>query len=275
MSRKEQILQYVREHPEGVTSRQTADHFKLSVENISSRLRGLYAAGDLDRQLGGTTLTGREFHIYTLRAKEAAKNSVPPSTIKTRASTTRMRLRGPQVPIGIDGLLEQLAASITSNLLTRIQSNLNTQLTSLIPTAVTAPNLAQPQTSSALVTEPVDQVVAALPSPEEIKDRAPKTANKPTKPKVLVMGLLPNQEGQLVSEFHDALDLEFWNDRTGGRHQQLKSKAKYADMVFNHTAHSAHAYELVIKSIGTPYRRVPGGVTAMREALLNYYVEAK
>ena len=95
---------------------------------------------------------------------------------------------------------------------------------------------------------------------------------KVIKPKVLITGLLSNQAGIISSEFHELFDLEFWNDRTGSSIEQLRSMSKRADVILYHKNHAAHNHQEVIKSVGGNMRIVSGGVSSMKDALTDLYV---
>lgn len=92
-------------------------------------------------------------------------------------------------------------------------------------------------------------------------------------PKVCVCGLMPQQAGMIQTEFHQTFDLTFWNNKQGDSNESLLAHGKNCEAVFLHIDHSAHHIENTLKSVRAKIVKVPGGMTAMRDALTNYFIE--
>ena len=88
-------------------------------------------------------------------------------------------------------------------------------------------------------------------------------------PIIGVVGLLPNQAGELTSEFHDCLDLRFWNDDGSPK---LKALAHHCELVILHTRHSSHSTDEILKGEKANILRVTGGVTSIKRALEEYFI---
>lgn len=88
-------------------------------------------------------------------------------------------------------------------------------------------------------------------------------------PIIGVVGLLPNQAGELTSEFHDCLDLRFWNDDGSSK---LKALAHHCELVILHTRHSSHSTDEILKGEKANILRVTGGVTSIKRALEEYFI---
>lgn len=92
-------------------------------------------------------------------------------------------------------------------------------------------------------------------------------------PKICVCGLMPQQAGMIQTEFHQTFDLTFWNNKQGDSNDSLLANGKNCEAVFLHIDHSAHHIENTLKSVRAKIVKVPGGMTAMRDALTNYFIE--
>lgn len=112
---------------------------------------------------------------------------------------------------------------------------------------------------------------------QHVVQQPPKKLEAPAKqsrlPRIGVCGLLPQQAGQIQTEFCDTYDIIFWNDRNGDGSAQLKSLGISCEMVFLHVQHMRHTTESTLRSAGAKFTRVNGGVSQMSEAITKYYVE--
>jgi hypothetical protein len=90
--------------------------------------------------------------------------------------------------------------------------------------------------------------------------------------RVLVVGVLPGHREQLTREFSSALALSFI---TGDDSiAVMTARAKGADAVFV-TRFVSHSRTAALKSSGAKYVFIPGGVSAIVDALTAYYVEGE
>jgi hypothetical protein len=250
------LLDYVKKHPD-CTSKQIAADFNLKIERTSGALLGLYKQGRVTREVSHKSVSGAT--VYKYRFKTAAspmeRNVSAKEPIK---QTTHKQARVPvkehievhataQPSVSLESMLDGIAAQLAASLIVRVKAALSTELQHFAP---------------------------ALPSPEEVKSRlisAPKAVS--SKVCVGVTGLLPQQAGVIQPEFHDCFDLSFWNDKNGDSTEQLKAMARRCVKVLIHTNHSSHSTQEIVKSAGGSYLLVPGGLTAMKDALTKLYVE--
>lgn len=108
---------------------------------------------------------------------------------------------------------------------------------------------------------------AALP---KINPPAPKQEVLPSKKKVLVVGLLPQQAGMIASEFGEVFDLNFADkDALNGK---LKTQVLHSDLVVGMVGFISHAQDDILQMAGGYYRKCSGGMTRLRDLLTQEYV---
>lgn len=85
-------------------------------------------------------------------------------------------------------------------------------------------------------------------------------------PKVLIVGLLPQQRNLIASEFSQYFDLRFWKDESP---HTLKSLTKTSDVVIIMTDWVAHGHVATVKAAGgqDKIRLMSGTMTTLREYL--------
>jgi hypothetical protein len=94
-----------------------------------------------------------------------------------------------------------------------------------------------------------------------------RTEPRKDRTKVLVCGILPNQQSQFSQTFPD-LHLKFWfSDRAGQGLDTLKAKAKWADKIFHKMDQSSHSVSQTVKAVGKSSTPVNGSVSAMMNVL--------
>lgn len=98
-----------------------------------------------------------------------------------------------------------------------------------------------------------------------------KPAEKVRLKKVLIIGLLPKQANEIDRSFNDVLDIKFLS---GANQAQIKNAAAGADAIFAHTDHMNHSAEAAARSTAKKYIRVSGGLTSLKDAIENYYLES-
>ena len=117
--------------------------------------------------------------------------------------------------------------------------------------------------------EVVQRLTLLIPSIEQgVERKLHTTAVAPAKrrlPKVVIVGLLPQQAGVLATEFQELLDLSFWKDESPGK---LKDMVKAAVWTLVHTGHVSHQTIELIKSCGKVPVLINGGMSQMRDRLL-------
>ena len=96
----------------------------------------------------------------------------------------------------------------------------------------------------------------------------PEQVSKPRLPKVLVVGLLPQQAGFIATEFGELFDLSFWKD---GQPDTLKALARHADKVIVMTGWVSHYHLDLIRAAHADFEAVGGGMSTLRDSLETYY----
>lgn len=136
----------------------------------------------------------------------------------------------------LDGALKTLAGALAGRFLDHLQAELS-------------------KLASVRLPEIVNSVV-----PEQLQ---------PKLPRVLIMGLKPQQAGLISQEFSSCFDLRFWKEEGVTK---LDSMAKNADVVVSMTDFITHSQEAHVKDLPN-YRRMGGGMAGLREMLTRLYVE--
>lgn len=245
MSFSQDVLKYVLGSDKPLTSADIAKAFPGRTNTQAAVALGdHWRAGRLNRER--KRMKGHpKLVIYGYFAPAKEVKAEPLATVPPKAAS----VVAPPTPAPDFALvLADLVTSIADRLATEIVSRVRVKLESEV-----ARQLAE------IPLPPVPAMPVAPPAPP--------------KPVVGVVGLLPAQEEILRKEFGDIFTLRFWNDRTGGSNGQLKSLGANCVAVFIHTDHAGHAAEDTLKAVGATIRRVPGGVTSMKDALTAYFVE--
>jgi hypothetical protein len=94
---------------------------------------------------------------------------------------------------------------------------------------------------------------------------------KPKLRHIMVIGLLGDQQNEVKKEFEKDFYISFWH--TGENVSLLRSRSAYSECVFVHTKHMGHFAEETLKSIKSKVVRVPGGISAMKDAITKFFCE--
>ena len=127
---------------------------------------------------------------------------------------------------------------------------------------------------SDMITESiVERVRVKLPiALEDTLEEVPQVQEKRKRlPRVLIVGLLPDQANVIQGEFSQTFDLRFTKPKGGT--QTLKEKARRADMTFIMTSWISHSVTGEIKSVTDKTRYVSGHLEALRQELTAYFVD--
>lgn len=147
----------------------------------------------------------------------------------------------------IEGLVSALVARITTDVQTRVEE---------------------------LVAESIEPRLVGMIERMTAKVGGKPTAipvSKPKLPRVLIVGLLPEQQHMIGKEFGDTLDTRFVG--TNENAKVLKSNAAQADRVFAMQDFISHStVEAIVSASGVTPVVVQGGMTHLRDALTSYYV---
>ena len=138
----------------------------------------------------------------------------------------------------LDGLLKELSKALVARFLDHFQKELSVQAKGRL-----------------------SEIVRAV-SPEVLVQR-------PRHPKVLIIGLQPQQAGIVQAEFGKDLDLRFWSDEDYGK---LRSMAKASDYVISFLSNMGHKTTDCLKALNIKPEHNPGGLTTLKDRLTRIYI---
>lgn len=107
----------------------------------------------------------------------------------------------------------------------------------------------------------IGTVLQALPKDHKLQQ--PKHAKKHLK-KILIVGLLPQQQNEISKDFKEIYDLKFVKDESI---QQIKSIAVNCDEIILMTKFISHRHQDAAKSSGVIYSHCNGGVSELKDML--------
>lgn len=236
-----QIREYLKQHP-GSTARQIADTLGFPISRVSSRLSQDKMAGHVRYEVSDSTLSKRPIHSYYLTNNTASL----PNPYEIKRTRKRREMARSEDDGTLEGLIDALAAALVAQVIDRAKPLLRNALPSLLPT---------PPAED-------DGTKGVIHPPE------PKMLPTPRKPRVAVVGLLPQQAGYISNEYSDVFALNF-PDRDAPF--QLRKAAEGSDVVFEMTKFIPHAAEEILKKGSAELVRVPGGLSDLRRALTLYH----
>ena len=239
----DQVRQFVAEHP-GCTNAEIAKALNTTSKQVASFTSFMSikaATPTLRRESIKMSITNTPTFGFWLSTDQAPSQEKPLERAVQSPQSKKSTL---------DTLVDQLASQLVSQLVGKVKSRLVKELERLIPT---------PQVEDTVDVKPLlDRL--ALPAPTvEKKDRLPRVG---------VVGLMPQQAGELSREFGEVMDLRFVSHEV----HEMKS-LKNCDVIFLHVKHMKHAHSQYLATFGVPMHNVNGGVSAMRQALLSHYAE--
>jgi len=100
-----------------------------------------------------------------------------------------------------------------------------------------------------------------MPLPEQVK-MGPK--------KVLIVGLLPEQQNDVVREFKDCFKLYFWKD---GQPRQLRAIATNCEKVYLMRKFISHSTQDIVKAANTSVDVIQGGMSDLKAVLEEFYLK--
>lgn len=103
-----------------------------------------------------------------------------------------------------------------------------------------------------------------------IEALTPYDPSRASKPRILVVGLLPAQKHLIQQEFSSYLDIRFAESNT--IHKLLRQKMQGCEHTFLMTNFVGHSMDGVIANSGSSYQRVSGGMSALRDAITDYFL---
>ncbi len=141
---------------------------------------------------------------------------------------------------GIDTMIESIAASIAKQIAEGVYAKLAKEL---------AQPVAQPRLTFTIPPEPEAPLM--------------------DKPRIGIVGLLPQQQECINREFGDTFELRYWKDESTSA---LKALGRSCELVFI-TKWAGHSISETLTSVGATWRMVHGGLSDLKDALTALYVE--
>lgn len=117
------------------------------------------------------------------------------------------------------------------------------------------------------------QVQAALDAIPELVRQPTRPPRDPNRAHVVVVGLLPGQAEMVSREFHQEYEFTFI-EADHAMSGSLKSLCSSAKAIFTMCNFISHRVDDMVKSKNGNLIRVPGGMTSLREALTDFYLES-
>jgi hypothetical protein len=154
----------------------------------------------------------------------------------------------------LDDAIDALATALVG----RISEVVEDKVAALVETIV-----------STRVAESIAKLTATLTKPDPLPVSVPKLSL----PKVLVCGLLDDQQQMIRKEYSECLDIRFVG--TNDNPSIWKSRATHVDRVFVMTSFVSHSHTEALKSCGIKdsIQMVSNGMSTLRDALTTYYTE--
>ena len=260
-----ELMAFIKASPK-CTNADIAKRFNITASDAAVRTGLLFKQGRLTREIVGKNLSNVGIYGYTFKQNETVKERektqsnvrVAPVAISARPAPKTVKTTGQDVQmselpkLSINQSLNSLADAMADAILSQVKARLAVEIGTLLPEVPSS----------------------HMPTPAELIERVSKPAQieAPKMERALVVGLIPVQCGVISSEFHDAYELEFWNDRNGDGMEKLQTYARSADVVFIHTQHVSHkAVDAVKANCRGAIVYVNGGLTAMKDALTARY----
>jgi hypothetical protein len=154
--------------------------------------------------------------------------------------------------MSLDDAIESLAMALVG----RISEVVEAKVSTLIETIV-----------SERIADSISKLTATLTKPD------PLPAPKATLPKVLICGLLNDQQQMITKEFGDCLDVRFVGSNDNP--SVWKSRATHVDRIFVMASFVSHTHTYALESCGVKdnIQLVSNGMSTLRDALTTYYTE--
>jgi len=193
----------------------------------------------------------------------SAKAPAPTARVETSPDTTYFTVGVPGVSKILDDSLGYKMDSIAQDLLSHRMAT--AQRLSAIEDHILSilDHLTQPKKGERPAGKPDDYLTRPFPYTEKVAI-ARETSTPRKRPKVLVMGLLPDQENSVRNEFGALLDLRFWKD---GSLHLLKNQSAMADHVVVMAKFTAHDALRMVRAVTSRIMYCNGGVSALSDIL--------
>ncbi len=225
----------------GATNNEVAAHFNCTPKYAATRTKQLFDAGYTTREPAGRTLTGSQI------LNHFAKKTVTPAMPKKERLKAEKPV-GERLEIGgigemIQNLSDAIAKQIAASVVVSLQASLTRELASVVP------QQAPKQLTLNLGNLPPESPVI--------------------KPRIGILGLLPQQVEAIEREFGDVFNIHYWKEEGSS---MLKALARSSEIVFV-TRWCAHSATETLKGVGAKWRFVEGGLSELKSLLTSLYVE--
>lgn len=251
MTKAQEIRAYIKANP-GKTSLEISNAVNWTVQRVSAAMwtEMRKAKPVIRRETHHISITNTPVYTYFYDDGQPVRAEVKvekPAVLREKPAVLTKRHH----PTGssIEDLADALAQAIASQVVGRVSAHIEQALRNIIPPTL-VPKISIEQLTSNLT---------ALPD------------LRPKKPSVLIAGLLPNQAGIISTEFGEVFDLRFFMTDDNLRH--LKNMVAKVDHVFTFTSKVSHGVEEVMVSQGHKIHRCSGGMTMLKDQLLQLYAE--
>lgn len=173
-------------------------------------------------------------------ARYEASLPAPNETVRGTGRDLEARAYTPQIAQGLDAMINKLAALIAERVVEQALETITSSLEHHLP----APKTQAHGTG--------------------IEDFYAKPPERNGKPSVLIVGLLPQQQAILQSDFHNSVKLSFFKDGTLKLMQQKAESVEHVLVICDFVSHAATE---ALKKHKDKTQLLRGGVTSVRGAL--------
>lgn len=266
-NRNEQILEFV-ERSNGVTNAQIALAVGIASNDVATRTLQMLQKGKVSRVEYARTPSNKPMYRYL----KATKTLV----LENKALDNENKKQKPkkqQVVDSLDGLVELMASRLVSNIVDSVRRKLPLALEEVlaVPAPVYIPEVAASAAPVVAHSEPKEVLVDTREAIAKLSKPKPAKQVETRQPIIGVVGLLPVQNGEIHAEFSDCMELRYAD---GHQTNALRALADRCDVVFAHTNHLPHSADEILKNAKC-FKRVSGGLSNMKDALLKYFIDAK
>ena len=279
--RQEELVAFISANPDA-TSADVTKQFDVSQPYASTRLKQMLDAKRVYVSRKSRSLSNRtRLHYRVVAVEPGAEKPERAAAAAAQAQTTTVGTT-PHVqrtPTVENTLVKPLPATLSLDLTEIVRTLANTLVDSLVSHVVAAvhadlaiklaaslPNIKLPELpapASEQHTYDDAVVVAGTAAPSK------PVVSTVRKPKIGIVGLLPQQKVIIDKEFSNDIDLRYWKDESNA---SLKSLGIACATTFV-TKWASHSQMETLKSVGANCRFLPGGMEQLRDALTDAYVE--
>lgn len=238
------MLEYIEEHGPS-TAAELAKHAGVPSGTVGGHLQTL-----MKKDVICICKTERPA-VYMKRGYPHKPQQHPPPTLKLIMEAPAAVIP-PKAPVSLDEAIESLAMALVGRISEVVEDKVATLIENIVADRVA---------------DSITKLTTTLTKPDPL----PQT--KPTLPKVLVCGLLHDQEQMIRKEFSDCLDVRFVGSNDNP--SVWKSRATHVDRIFVMTSFVSHTHIYALESCGVKQniQLISNGMSTLRDAMTKYYTE--